>query len=102
MPDVTESGAELIERYRRERRVELVLEDHRFFDIRRWQIGPDALDIPAMGVNVYKNGAVIQYVYNKVADNTRNWDDKLYLLPIPAQEVQRSHEALTQNPGYDF
>lgn len=100
MPDVTESGAALLERYQRERRVELVLEDHRFFDIRRWKIGPDALDIPAMGVNVYRNGSTIQYVYDKVADDTRDWVDKMYLLPIPSQEIQRSHETLTQNPDY--
>jgi hypothetical protein len=100
MPDVTESGAALVERYRRERRVELLLEDHRFFDIRRWMIGPETIGQPAMGVTVYKNGAVMEYDYTRVADDTRDWNDKMYFLPIPAQEILRSHETLDQNPGY--
>jgi hypothetical protein len=100
MPDVTESGDELKERYRRERRIELALEDHRFFDIRRWKIGPDALDKPALGVDVYKDGASFDYIYAMVADNTRKWDDKMYFLPIPATEIQRSNNSLSQNSGY--
>ena len=100
MPDVTESGDELKERYRRERRIELALEDHRFFDIRRWKIGPDALDKSALGVDVYKDGASFDYIYGMVADNTRKWDDKMYFLPIPATEIQRSNNSLTQNSGY--
>jgi hypothetical protein len=100
MPDVTESGDELKERYRRERRIELALEDHRFFDIRRWKIGPESLDKPALGVDVYKAGASFDYIYGMVADNTRKWDDKMYFLPIPATEIQRSNNSLTQNSGY--
>lgn len=100
MPDITETGAELLERYRRERRIELVLEDHRFFDIRRWEMGPEALGKPAMGVDVYKDGNTFEYHYNMVADNNRKWDDKLYFLPIPSAEIERSNNSLTQNPGY--
>lgn len=100
MPDVTESGAALIARYRRERRVELLLEDHRFFDIRRWKIGPETIGKTAMGVAIYKNGSVMEYDYSRVADDTRAWHDKMYLLPIPSQEILRSHEKLDQNPGY--
>jgi starch-binding outer membrane protein, SusD/RagB family len=100
MPAVTETGAALVEKYRRERRIELLLEDHRFFDIRRWEIGPEALDVPARAVAVYKNGAVFEYDYSVIADNTRKWHNRLYLLPIPAAEIQRSHDKLTQNPDY--
>jgi hypothetical protein len=89
-----------VEQYRRERRIELVLEDHRFFDIRRWMIGADALDKPALGVDVYKDDATFEYNYGMVADDTRKWDDKMYFLPIPADEIQRSNENLSQNPGY--
>lgn len=100
MPAVTETGPDLIEVYRRERRIEFVLEDHRFFDIRRWKIGPDALNKFAEGVNIYKNGSVLEYSYGLVIDNLRKWDDKLYFLPIPPAEIQRSNNSLTQNPGY--
>lgn len=104
MPDVVESGDDLVERYRRERNVELVLEDHRFFDMRRWKIGPETLGVPARRVSVYKNGSVIEYVFKGrvVVNDTREWDDKMYLLPIPTSERQRSHDALSQNPGYSF
>jgi starch-binding outer membrane protein, SusD/RagB family len=100
MPAVTEAGAQLTERYRRERRIELVLEDHRFFDIRRWKIGPEALNKPAKGVNVYKNGSTIEFDYNYTVDPLRKWDDKLYLLPIPPSEIRRSNNKLEQNGGY--
>lgn len=97
---VTESGDALLERYRRERRVELVVEDHRLFDIRRWKLGPEALGKPAMGVDVYKDGTVMEYVYNYVVDINRRWDDKMYWAPIPYSEIQRSNNKLSQNPGY--
>ena len=42
MPPVTESGAALKARYRNERRVELAFEEQRFFDVRRWLIGPES------------------------------------------------------------
>lgn len=102
MPAVTETGTELLERYRRERRVELALEDHRFFDMRRWKRGPEMLNKDAEGVTVYHNSGTdqMEYVYGTTADNTRQWNDKLYWLPIPYDEIQRSNGALTQNDGY--
>ncbi len=103
MPAITiETGAALVERYRRERRIELVLEDHRFFDIRRWKIGPEVLDKQVTKVDVNRNGAVMQYIYGELPTtlDNRNWNDKLYFLPIPFIEIQRSNGKLTQNPGY--
>ena len=101
MPAISDTGDELVERYRSERRVELVLEDHRFFDIRRWEIGPEIMTKPATGVDVYKNGDVYEYIYDMTADDTRTWDERMYLLPIPIDEIQRSGNSLDQNPGYE-
>ena len=39
MPNITTTGDAFKESVRRERRVELAFEDHRFWDIRRWKIG---------------------------------------------------------------
>lgn len=100
MPAATETGAALVEKYRRERRVELALEDHRFFDIRRWKIGPQTIGQPAIGVTIYNNAGTMEYDYSRVADNTRTWHDKMYFLPIPATEIERSHNTLTQNDFY--
>lgn len=101
MPEITASGQELVEEYRNERRVEFVLEDHRFFDVRRWKIAPQVLDDPAKGVEVFRlNSGDFLYNYDFTADDTRTWDDKMYFLPIPFDEVQRSDGTLEQNPGY--
>nr|WP_321413580.1 RagB/SusD family nutrient uptake outer membrane protein [uncultured Allomuricauda sp.] len=101
MPDISTSGQALLEDYRNERRVEFVLEDHRFFDIRRWKIGPQVMNSAKMGVDVLKTGeATFEYDYDLTADSNIFWDDKMYLLPIPFSEIQRSNNSLKQNPGY--
>ena len=103
MPDVTDSGAALKTRYRNERRVELCLEDQRFFDVRRWLIGPDAYH--AM------HGVTITYKLNPdhttatiptiepVQIMTGSWNDKAYFFPISRDEVNKN-ALLVQNPGY--
>ncbi|WP_319591959.1 RagB/SusD family nutrient uptake outer membrane protein [uncultured Draconibacterium sp.] len=101
MPDVpgSESGDELMERYRNERRIELCYEQHRYFDIRRWMIAPEAIT-PAQGVNiVYPYGSESPtYTLTEVQD--RGWNDnKTYLLPILLDELNRNDQ-LIQNPGY--
>jgi starch-binding outer membrane protein, SusD/RagB family len=60
MPDVAESGEALKKRYKNERRIEMVFENQRFFDVRRWMIGSEAYH-PMHGVYVvYKLNQVIQ------------------------------------------
>jgi starch-binding outer membrane protein, SusD/RagB family len=85
MPDIldSETGATLVARYRNERRVELAMEDLRFDDVRRWMIGGETIGQPAMGVDIYKNGNVMEYQYDYTVDGARKWLDKMYLLPIP-------------------
>src|SRR5690606_40373781 len=43
LPAVTETGADLMEVYRNERRLELTFEEHRYHDTRRWMIAPATL-----------------------------------------------------------
>jgi len=52
MPAIDDSGAALLERYRNERRVELVYEEHRYHDARRWLIAPETLGRGAEAMNV--------------------------------------------------
>lgn len=103
MPEVSDSGDALRARYRNERRVELAFEDHRFFDVRRWVIGPEA----------YGDIHVARVVYPLLADRTtseqpvvthefyekRSWENKAYLLPIFRDELNKN-KGLIQNPGY--
>ncbi len=102
MPDVpvSETGVDLMERYRNERRIELSYEQHRYFDIRRWMIAPDVIT-PAEGIKiVYPYGSSTP-TYS-VLDNVqgRAWNDnKSYFLPILLDELNRNNE-LIQNPGY--
>ncbi|RYY56823.1 MAG: RagB/SusD family nutrient uptake outer membrane protein [Chitinophagaceae bacterium] len=100
MPAVTETGAALMTKYQNERRVEMAFEELRLDDIRRWKIGPTALGVPARGVRVLRNNTTMQYDYNLIVDGARKWDDKMYLLPIPFTEIQKSNGRLVQNPGY--
>lgn len=76
---------------RKERRVELAFEDHRFWDIRRWQTGNVVEEI--YGVEK-KSGK-----YQKVLVQDRVWEDKMYLYPIPQNETF-VNDNLTQNPGW--
>lgn len=116
MPEVTESGDELVARYRNERRIELAYEEHRYHDARRWMIGASTLGRGIKSINIQaklKPGmsphvpyrydtSVYDYTYT-VVDNTENevrgWDDKMYYRPLARGEVQRN-SLLIQNPGY--
>lgn len=83
------------DRLRNERRVELAFEDHRFWDIRRWMIGPSTREI--YGVNVIYDGSNVRYERKLVT--TRVWEDKMYFYPIPNTELFKNHK-LVQNPGW--
>lgn len=98
MPDITETGAALKARYQNERRVELAFEQHRYFDIRRWMIAPQAMGRNANGIVIKQPIAgPVAYSLNKVQD--RAWNDKMYFLPIILLEMNRNSE-LVQNPLY--
>jgi hypothetical protein len=104
MPDVTESGDALRQRYRNERRIEMVYEDQRFFDVRRWLAGPDAyhavhgVDI-IYELNPDKTTATIPTI-TPVQLMTGAWLDKLYFFPISRGEMNKN-DLLIQNPGYN-
>ncbi|WP_321375072.1 RagB/SusD family nutrient uptake outer membrane protein [uncultured Draconibacterium sp.] len=102
MPDITETGEELKARYRNERRVELMYEEHRFFDVRRWLIGDEAYgDTYAVDVFYgWEDGATAtQPTYEPWVYEERAWDDKCYFFPIKRDEMNKN-SLLIQNPGY--
>ena len=78
LPDVTASGQDLLEAIYHERRVELALEGHRFFDIVR-------------------QGRASQIM----TDLGFNYNDGVHgLFPIPQNEITLSGGLISQNPGY--
>ena len=102
MPVVTETGAALVARYRNERRVELAYEQHRYYDVRRWMIGPEAYS-DAKGVNVTgtlnPNGTITGRTYSLITSQARAWNPRFYLMPIKLDEINRNNK-LVQNPLY--
>jgi hypothetical protein len=97
MPPVTDTGSKLLERIQNERRVELYLEEHRFFDMRRWKLTVPAntslmkmnVEVGSTGTKTYSLTPVILFAL----------PEKMYLLPIPQDEINKS-AVLKQNPGY--
>lgn len=103
MPDITESGAALVDRYRNERRVEMAFEDQRYFDVRRWMITPTAYQ-DALGVSVrYKinstGGIISGPVFTVITAQDREWNPRFYFFPIKLDELNRNNK-LVQNPLY--
>ena len=103
MPAVTESGQALVDRYQNERRIELAFEDHRFFDVRRWLIAPEAY-ATAKGVRIDgtmdASGAIQPArTYSIITAQSRNWNPRFYFLPITLDEMNRNKK-LVQNPLY--
>lgn len=78
---------------RNERRLELCFEDHRFWDIRRWQSSPDITGA-AKGVSINNN------IYSVIDVESRNYRlPAAYYGPIPDSEITKN-EFLLQNKGW--
>lgn len=114
LPEVTASGAELLEIYKRERDKELVNEDARLFDMKRWLEGPQSLNQqvqqvliqatqkPGTTVTDYrKDNSLFDYTYRptEIVFENRIWQDHVYFMPIAQTEIDRD-PSLIQNPGY--
>jgi starch-binding outer membrane protein, SusD/RagB family len=98
MPAITEIGQALVDRYRNERRVELAFEQHRYFDVRRWMIAPQALgrNVNGIVINQPLTGSV---TYERLKLQDRAWNNKMYFLPILQDEMNKN-TVLVQNPLY--
>lgn len=99
----TTNQAELRTIIRNERRVELAFEGLRYFDVKRWDLGPTVLNGPLMGA---RKGSVdfatgeVTYATDRLMPETRNFfPNRNYLLPIPQSQMDLNPE-LNQNPGY--
>ena len=100
MPHVTATGNELLEKLRNERRIELAIENHRYYDLRRWLLADEYENKPAMGVEVFKNDDNT-FTYNSITVLERHFYPQHYWLPIPRAEIIKSKNSLTQNPHYN-
>ena len=76
-----------------ERTIELAYEEHRWWDVRRWNVAVEALSRPIYGVNISANGNISR---KKVED--RVFKEHMYLYPIPEAEVWKTN--IENNPGW--
>lgn len=117
MPAITDAGDALVQRYRNERNIEMLFEEQRFYDARRWLIGPTTLGNkvrimkitgtlkPGKSVSVYRyNTDNYNYAYTvqelDPGVENRTWKDKVYFPPISRDEMNKNNK-LIQNPGYN-
>ena len=116
MPAITETGAALVDHYRNERNIEMVCEEQRFYDCRRWMIAPTTLGNkvrimvvkgtlkPGQSATIYRYDKT-KYDYTYTVQNieagveNRTWNDKVYFPPISLNEMNKNAK-LIQNPGY--
>ena len=94
------SQSQMRDAIRKERRIELAFEEHRFYDVRRWMIADVTENLPAGGVIITKNTNGTFTYTSKVALDGRAFYKKNYWLPIPRSEILASGNQLKQNDGY--
>jgi hypothetical protein len=83
-----------------ERRIELAFEEHRFYDVRRWQIAMEIENEPAYGMRINKIDDTTFTYERIIALDGRRFEIQHYWLPIPLDEIQSSGGLLEQNPNY--
>lgn len=98
LPGISTSGDALRQSIRHERKIELMFEDKRFFDIRRWMIAPQVIT-DGYGLNIKYALGVNKPAYNIIKVTERNWINSFYFLPIKLDEMNRN-SLLFQNPLY--
>jgi hypothetical protein len=89
---------------KQEWQTEFFLEDHRYYDLRRWMDAPAAYRKQITGLDVNAKSAERQSFYTVRVWNTesamkRVWNNKMYFYPID-QSVLDKNGKLVQNPGW--
>lgn len=99
MPPADQLNERLV---RYERRVELAFEGLRYFDIKRWDLGPSVLNGKIYGCKpgiVHSDGSVTWTGEHIVLEERKFYPERHYLLPIPQSELDKNPN-MRQNPGY--
>ena len=94
----TPSAKEMVEIVRQERQIELYLENHNFWDMRRWKLADKYFGKKHTGLNILAT-SVEDFSKETEVPFLRTFQPHHWLLPIPAQDVNNNHNVV-QNPGY--
>lgn len=86
----------------RERMIEFLHENRRFYDVRRWGIYEEVDKEPIVGMNTEsrKDGYYERTVVNHPIARNRKVERKMIWLPISRQEIRKVPK-MDQNPGWD-
>ncbi len=88
---------------KRERRIELAFEEHRFWDLRRWKDAETVLNKPVKGMRITRDSSG-NFIYTTFDVENRAFDPKMYWYPIPRKEILKYRNAgktIIQNPGWE-
>lgn len=95
--------AQLIDLCRKERRVELAFERHRYFDTRTWMIAPETDGGPMYGMNTNATAGgstnTPEEFWQRTVFETRVFNNNHYLYPFSQRELDRNR-LLVQNYGW--
>jgi len=99
---ITALGSVTLDQIRQERRIELVFETHRFWDIRRWRIADQFLGKNLHGAYPYYHFATNQFEYEVGNADffNRVWKQAYYYYPINETRINNNPK-LIENPGYN-
>lgn len=86
---------------KRERQIELMGENHRYYDLRRWKDAPIEEATPVVGCNMDMTANQRDLFHTPVIVSSLPtvFVQKMYLWPISYDELKRN-KRLTQNPGW--
>jgi hypothetical protein len=109
LPSITETDKTNLRKIiQREWAIEYYNENHRFFDVRHWKLDNIANGILGGTMREFQFTLVTPGANDRLASNIVNyydkevfstyWNNKMYLDPIPQEEVDKG--VLVQNPGY--
>ena len=88
-----------------ERRIELGMEGHRFFDLQRWDAifgGPSGAGFMTKTLNDYLNHEVHVPNFPSALLNVAHFKQgQSELFPVPISQINLTNGAIKQNPGYN-
>ena len=95
LDECAQSKEKMRELIRNERRLELCFENHRFYDLRRWQVDLNKLNETVKGAEI----SVPNAGFKTIDVEQRNYKQHQFFGPIPYSEILK-YDALQQNSGW--